>query len=467
MKKSINKRAVKFRPVHKRKHQFSWVDAFLNIPSFFHFIFIAILLIIAGILFFSSNNSVNNFYQDIKNSKLEPALVLRHDVFSDHYVNDLSINKDSSNFYYDNTVTAFTFVSDYSWQNSTSCSDSYCGLNYEDWNFAGQQIKKYCLDQGCLSLEDKELFFNNKDLKIPAEIVGELKSVNIYPLSKTWLLGFVFQDEEGERGLVYSFDGSSFKNLDSEQEFSFVSRSGFEGATFGFGGDDDNFLVMYGGYDFIAYQDVKGKKTDVSRFFGLKVSDGGFSPIAFKIDKGNDTVWYVCSLQEKKPRLIKLWQNSSDSIKGSLSFSEILLDKREKADSAWCRLNENNDLELLISHQGSYYGKIFKDNGFIQKDSLFISQDIASGRNINTATFNSLLACDDKFCDANVLRNLLQFKVSDDAKNFFEANLGEEISFSKEASGLYYSISAKAKNNDKNYSPWIDGLTAISYSFWN
>lgn len=467
MKKNIKKKTAKLRPARKKKSRSSWFEAFLSIPQFFHLVFIVILLIIVAFLFFSSGESGNNLYKDIKKDSSEPVAVLRHDVFSDHYVNDLVINKNASSFYYDNAATAFTFAPDYAWQDGANCSDAYCGLKPEDWNFAGQQVKRYCLSQNCLSLEGIKLFLNNREIKIPAEISGELRSVNVYPLSKTWLVGFVFRSESGEQGLAYSFDGRSFKNLDLKKEFPFVSRVGFEGASFGFGGDDDNFLVMYGGYDFIAYQDVKGHKTDVSRFFGLRVSDGGFNPIAFKINKGNDTVWYVCSLQEKEPRLIKLWQNSSDNIKGSLSLSEALLAKREKADSAWCRLNENNDLEIMISRQGSYYERIFKDNGFIQKDSVLVSKDIANGRAINNATFSSLLACDDEFCDAKTLDNLLQFTVSSDNKKFFKAELGQEINFPKGDKGLYYSISARAKNNDKNYSPWIDGLTAISYSFWD
>jgi hypothetical protein len=458
-------------PAKRISSRSSWMSALSDVPPFVHFLFIFILLITLFLLFiFSGSSNLNPLYKEAKKVSEEgKVLTLRHDVYGDHYVNDLAIDKNRTNFYYDNITTAFTFTPNYTWQDGDNCINSYCSLDPSDWNFPGVSEKEYCLNNNCLKLVDANLFFNEEELSIPGELKDkEIRNVNIYGLSDTWLIGFVFKDGDNrEKGLAYQFDGRNFINLDSKQEFPFVSREKFEGATIGFGGNRDNFLVMYGGYDFLGYQVVGNKKIDISRFLGLRVSGGGFSPVAIEKKEGDETIWYICSLEDKEPRLIKLWQNSSSSIKGSLSLTKILLEDREKASSAWCRLNNDNNLEVLISGQGRYYTKVLVDSGFIQKDSVLVTNNLVKKNiQLDSATFSSLLACDDVSCDSSVIKNSITFSVSSDGNNFVAGVLDKEIKFKENSTGLYYSLAAKSRPETRHYSPWIDGLTAISYAYW-
>ena len=453
----------------KSKNRFNFKSVLADIPPFVHFLVIFILLIILFLLFIFSGNGKSPLYKEAKRVSEEgKVLTLYHDVYGDHFVNDLAIDKKRTNFYYDNVSTAFMFSPNYVWESVRTCGDKYCGLDASSWHFPASNEKEYCLSSGCLRLQENDLFFNDTPLNYPNELTNkEIKKVSLYPLTESWLLGFVFIDGSTERGLAYQFNGGSFNNLDAVNQFPFVSDPNFQGASIGFGGSDDNFLVMYGGYYFSAYQVIDGQKVDVSRFFGLRVSDGGFAPIALKKEEGGETIWYVCSLEVSKPRLIKLWQNSSASIKGSLSFSKNILEDKERADYAWCRLDKNNNLEVIVGRGNQYYQKRFIDNGFLQKDGVLVTNNVISkNRQINTATFSNLLACDNKACDNGVLNSSLTFSVSGDGENFFAGRLDKEIKFPDKSSGIYFSLQAKSEAVNRHYSPWIDGLTAISYSYW-
>src|SRR5680860_1464063 len=155
--------------------------------------------------------------------------------------------------------------------------------------------------------------------------------------------------------------------------------------------------------------------------------------------------------------------------KGCLCFTKNILEDKEGADSAWCRASDNSgDLVVVIEKNGKYYQRLLQDNGFTQKQNYRIVTNnlLTEEGEIEKASFSSLLACDDKSCSADVLKNSLAFSVSGDANNYFPAKLDQKIEFPDNLSGLYWQIEAKGKEGNSDYSPWIDGLTAISYSYW-
>jgi hypothetical protein len=472
-KKTKNKKQI--RPAKADLGRSSWFQILGGIPPFAHFIFIFILIIILFLLFvFTNRNGTDSFYRAaLKELGEEKTKELHYNVYGDHFVNDLAIDTNLTNFYYDNITTAFIFSPQYNWLEKGFCQNSYCGLEALDWNFpkiGGDENSKYCIGEKCLEIVDKSIFLNGNEINVPSNIRDfEIKNINIYPLSSSWLVGFVFQDGALEKGRAYIFNGNSFSDLDPQDEFPFVSRENFNRASFGFGGDDDNYLVIYGGYDFLGYQVTNKKKVDISRFFGLRVSGGGFTPIAIKQENGNETVWYVCSLTENSPRLIKLWQNETDSIKGSLSLTAKILEDREKADSAWCRSGANlGELEVIISRGNNYYRRLLQDNGFEQKNNYrLVTRNLFSKNGeLEKVIFSNLLACDDKICGDEVAKNSLLFSVSGNGQDFFQAQLSKEIKLPDNSPGLYWKIETKGKADNNNYSPWIDGLTAISYSWW-
>jgi len=334
--------------------------------------------------------------------------------------------------------------------------------------------EEYCLTKGCLTITGTDLNYQKKKVAWPSELKKvQIINISVYSLKSDWLVGVVYKSDNKESGRAYRFNGRSFTNLDPKNSVSLVSRTSFEGARFGFGGDDDNFMVLYGGYDLLGYQVVGGQITNLQSFFSLRLADGGFSPMVIKQTRKTgtlpaETLWYICSRTASQPRLIKLWQNGSTSVKGVLSLTETLTQQAPGLASAWCRSGEApGEVIINVSQGGTNRQLILQDNGFSQTGeySLVTNNLFKEKGEIVSANFSGLLACDDKVCGAGVLNNSLDFYVSGDARQLKKTTLETDFVFPANSRGLYWKITAETKPDDANYSPWIDGLTAISYTW--
>ncbi len=475
MKRDVSKnKSNKKKNLKKKKSFTSFLDSLRNADIFTHVLIIIVLLLALFLMIFFKNQNTNSVYREAKKYKEDEInLRLKHNVYGDHFVNDLGINKDKSNFYFDKITTAYTYEPDYKLKDGGACSDIYCGNSPSAWSYAGVAYDdeiKYCLKNNCLSLKNNALVYDDKDLDLPSKIKDKkIKNISIYPLDSTWLVGFVFLDGGQEKGRAYSFDGKNYRDLDEDNRFPFVSLNDFPGARIGFGGDSDNYLVLYGGYKFLGYQVNNGNKYDISRFVGLRVSNGGFYPQAIKIEREDDTLWYLYSLDETKPRLIKLWQNGSKSIKGSLALGVSLLEEKENANSFLVRKGEGkNDLELILKKNDNYFKKYFIDNGFLQKNKYaLLSTNLLKKKGVfHEATFYSVLACGTNTCDNNIPSTDLKFSLLGDGDNYLPLEFNKAMSFPSSSNSLYWQIESGKKRNTKDYSPWIDGVTDVSYSWF-
>lgn len=484
----------------KKKKDKKVVSLLAKIPAAWLAAFLIILLVLSLvfiILLFWNSDKKEGERDDLAASStvVVNGQSLHQNVFGDHFSNELSIDKTQTNMTYDQETTAYTFTPRYEWRGGEFCSSSYCGEEAKDWSWpidqgavvvdnggsleAGglqpESPQEYCLNGKCLKVSGSTLYYRGRQIAIPAALKkAEIMSITIYPLQEDFLVGFVARTQEGsdfqEFGRAYRFNGSRFSDLDPDDSIPLRSRPGFFGAYFGFGGDDDNFLVMYGGYDFLGYQLTNGKKTDLGTFLGLRVSNGGFAPLAFRQSDN----WYICSRLNGRPRLIKLWQNGSGSIKGSLDLSQELLQSNGIV-SGWCRLGEGEGkLEIIAGQKAggiiTYRRFFFVDQGFRQdQDYQLVSANIFSGQGeVKQARWGGLLACDDAVCGPMTLEGdgRLRFSAGTKAGKLEAAKLGKDMVFSDPAPGLYWQIKATPKLEDSYYSPWIDGLTEVSYSWW-
>ncbi|MFA6514620.1 MAG: hypothetical protein WCT50_05080 [Patescibacteria group bacterium] len=430
-----------------------------HIPPMAHVIFFTILILGVFVILIFDQGLSQGLITSIKNVQIgnsQSKVVdkdIRYNIYGDHFVNDLSINTDQTTFYYDRAATAFTFLPLY------------------DFKEAGVGASEI-VQPDDVSLVNGALVFAGKKISLPADLINlkniEILNVTSYKLGNNWLVGIVFNLNEKESGRAYLFNGRGFINLDPKNLFPFDSRVGFPGAHFGFGGEVNNFVVLYGAYDLLGYQVVDEKLIDLKQFFSLRISDGGFSPLVIKQEMGDETNWYICSQTEGKPRFVKLWQNGSKSVKGVLSLTESLFGEKGIVDSAWCSAGKiPGEIEINIKQDGVYSKKIFQDNGFSQdKDYVLLTNNLfKDSGEILKAKFDGLIACDDGGCGAGVLNNSLSFSISGEGSKFKKISLGQEVIFPEATKNLYWKITAKTKNNRLNYSPWIDGLTSISYSW--
>ena len=120
-----------------------------------------------------------------------------------------------------------------------------------------------------------------------------------------------------------SFDGETYEPVDIPP---FTSR--YIG-TIGFGGGNGAFLVMYGAYEGQGYYvRLAAEPQNISRFFGTRVMSRGFRLSALRNASTGD--WYVFSVTDGLPKLIKLFTNGTDSIAGATDLTQLLFTTGER-----------------------------------------------------------------------------------------------------------------------------------------
>src|SRR5680860_718986 len=115
MKKINNENKNGSRSAKANLRQSSWLKKIGNIPPFAHVILIVILLLIVFLLFTINKRKDSSplYLEALKYSEENSELTLHHNVFGDHFVNNLFINNKNTNFYYDNITTAYIFKPQY------------------------------------------------------------------------------------------------------------------------------------------------------------------------------------------------------------------------------------------------------------------------------------------------------------------------------------------------------------------
>ncbi|MDP2933314.1 MAG: hypothetical protein Q8N81_04245, partial [bacterium] len=244
----------------------------------------------------------------------------------DSFANDKYIDSDQTTLYYDETAAAYFFPPDYVFEeaNFSSGSDPDAenrnAINGASLNvFEGPYGDKRCLADHCLEQKGNNLFFDNQKLSLPDGLADRnIAAVSIGSLTKRWLVGVTVKNENNYEGLVYGFDGQNFFRLLTPAP---IVSPHF--GILGFGGGENNFLVIYGAYKGIAYHFQGDTVADISRFFDIRVMNGGFkAEVLFTAFESNIN-WYVYSSTLYHPVLIKLWQNRGTEIAGEMVLNDL------------------------------------------------------------------------------------------------------------------------------------------------
>lgn len=283
------------------------------------------------------------------------------DTFASGYLVDL----EKTNLYLDYFSNAAFYPPIYSLEEINN--NSLTNLSVSDFNFnkfgdseADNFYTKRCLKNNCLESKERELFYNGKKLEYPVEMkTKNVVLVSLGAVDDSWFLGFTTKDSEYS-GFVYSFDGQNFKRILENKNI----LSPYFGI-FGFGGSEDDFLVIYGAQKGIAYRVQSQKITDISRFFDFRIMNKGFHPEVIKVENKYVTNWYIFSLSFGHPTLIKLWQNSNKDITGEMFYQDIWL-SGEDSTSLYLFKNDNEKISLLLKSRKdeNLKLKMFNDFGF-------------------------------------------------------------------------------------------------------
>ena len=191
--------------------------------------------------------------------------------FFDTFSGDGFIDTRQSTLYQDKPATALIFPPDYDWLGGADVDPRlierfqsfFDAMTVND--FHGPYTDTRCLAAGCLTENGNSLAFNGQTVLLPNEVLSpDLLAISIASLSSRWVVGFTLRNGQNFRGLTYYFDGTTFTPL---KAFPGVNSQYF--GLYGFGGTDDDFLAIYGGYQGIAYRIRGDQATDVGQFFDI------------------------------------------------------------------------------------------------------------------------------------------------------------------------------------------------------
>ncbi len=425
----------------------------------------------------SAQNNINNFGQaNTPNStepRPEPKLgydennnPLFFSSFFDSFAADFLIDKTQTSLYRDNLATAIYFEPDYTWEVATTAQtnnnkNKFTSLKANDFSAAALISDRRCLGESCLKQKGTKLFYNDKPLLFPKEVKeSEIAAISIGTIASHWTVGLTLKEGSNYRGRVYFFDGLIFSPLVFSDNSETISSPYF--GLFGFGGEESDYLIIYGAYKGIAYRFLNSEPTDISSFFDIRVMLGGFRPEIIKVKNDQYSNWYIYSGSLGRTQLIKLWSDNSDKISGEVVFKDIFSISDEAAHFSILS-NNSNEISLLaqIKRSGLDYWQVFSDHGFknqtpgilvfspVTYDSGLIIKQIA-----NVSLGSQFLPCLDQ-----------KLSFSFDGKDWQTALVGQDLSqkFTLQAvNKLFLRVDFPAQTN-KFFSPF---LAEVSFDFY-
>ncbi len=360
-------------------------------------------------------------------------------VTAEPFFNPLLIDAAKTNMQLDDVVTAMTFLPVYTFKKQKNCTNSFCGISVNQT----QELRE----------QDGQLYYKDNLIDLPTELKDkQISNFTFSLLEKKWVMGVVTVENGKEVGYVYLFDGKNMEALiTSDTEHQIKTQYDFKTGSISAGGSDNQFIILYSGYEGLGYLYNKGAWQDLSQYFGLRVTNGGFKARILRGGSGNTANWYICSDTTDKPRLIKLWQNNSVNIQGSISLSKIL-----EEGTAICSLKGNRELNIARSFAGEDSLFSFVDKGF-NNSHAYHYQSI----NLSNFTDKRIVNVELKEYSINAPVNLYSLAVSNDAIKW-QSNSDNDYKFEDSTSTAFY-VKADFKTRDAEYSPWFSKINLISY----
>ena len=402
----------------------------------------------------------------------------------DHFSSFAYLDKNKTDMILDSSVSALVFPPIFSLELIGDGSDLLNSSlrSKERWIFS--EAKEFCAlspVNNCLEVKnEREVFYNGRKIDLPQSLNGEkIKRVDASFLSSKFVLSFIVEAEENqERAYAYFFNGRRYSPLitkDSDEKI--ISQYGRGDGIMVAGGSDDEFILFYNGYEARAYYYQAGKLSDISKFFGLRVSDGGFYPHIIKQGEGVNALWYILSFSEKKSRLIKLWQNASLEIKGAYDFSYIFKDfsalkllafrasPDERGELEFIFSVDENNHSLSLKNSGTW---LFKDGGFDNsKERRAFSLNLNDKKAYVKKAYIEMISFNTGFgSDASAGNRIsslapeLYFLGSDLKK--IPAQINQEIFFDPTNREFYWEAVFKPASSSE-YSPFFESISSLYY----
>jgi len=358
--------------------------------------------------------------------------------FTDLFSGMSWINLVSTTMYQDKKEDAFMLPPVFKWQKLNQPISSVGFVNKEA---DGSLLK--CIGNNCLSVFEDNLFFNGKKISIPGRLNRKnIAGVSVGVLSTKWVAGFVSTNGSSTYNIsIFTFDGNNFSDVTADGTDLFTSAYA---GTLGFGGNDDNWIAIYGAYQGSAYRFRKSgdryEAEDISKYFNIRVEAGGFEPsIIGPVTKpsGSESIenWYVWSLTANDPTLVKIFGVSGGNIIGAIDFRDEILPGAPMGASFKLNSSSENSiaLEALVTDekniQESY---LFTDYGFDRSKQYKVVSVNGSSYPwpVGVATISS--------SGINENGAKVKFFMSSNDTDWTPASLGEETQLDRKQPGLFW-----------------------------
>lgn len=395
----------------------------------------------------------------------EQLLSGRLNSFGDNFSGLAYINQEETDMFWDETITAFTLPPVYDVRQQNECAEPDCGLSR-----ATIDPVSVCLAAGCLQkTADLRLLFNNRELRLPPPVSGEtLSSITLFALGNRWLIGLVSGPSTEERGWVYVFDGLAFSPLITDDSaYQIKPRFQRGGGRIAFGGSEDDFIILYAGYDGKAFRVRASAIEDISKFFGLRVTDGGFMPQILKIGAGQDSIFYVCSVTANKPKLIKIWSKDALNSAGALDFSSLLFRNNWRPDSILCAISDGAKRQLAVAsaYNNAYSLWSVRDQGFDHSQSRQVTS-INLNRQAKEQVKAAVVADFGLETLSGCPGSGATVYLANQAATFAEVNPYLWHGFGEVGTEIYWRV-VFYPEGDNYDSPWLDHINRLDYLFAN
>ena len=406
-----------------------------------------------------SPNSPPTLPSNLPPNVLDPSLTFGS--FYDTFSSDAGLDLTKTDLYQDKIATAMFFPPDYEWQSApadtvASLKSYVDAVNLNDFN--GPYKDRRCLGDNCLEQDNNDLYYNGQHLFLPDGLRStDVLAVSIATVGQRWLVGFTLKDGSKYQGQVFYLDGATGAGANGAKftalDLPTISSSYF--GLFGFGGEENDFLIIYGAYKGIAYRVQPDKITDLSSFFDIRVMNGGFKAEAFKTVYQDNINWYVFSSTTSRPQLIKLWQNQTPDIAGEASFADLLFSPTTES-AVFKPLEAKADRITLLAKVRSDNvdsWQTFTDRGFKNTNPgtlVFNPISRAAG-----ATFSLQKIATSRLDIDAASGEAVKLWFSADGQNWREVPAGENIDFTTPALNNFFLKVTFNASAAKFYSPFL------------
>jgi hypothetical protein len=372
-----------------------------------------------------------------------------------------NIDETKTSLYFDKTSTAIFFLPDYEWKDGAiEAGDSGDSLNAIKFNsFNGPYEDERCLGKNCLEQKGNNLYYNGRSFAHPAGVRNlDIAAVSIGALQDRWLVGYTIKTKDGYEGQVFYFNGWKFTKIALPEP---IASTYF--GLLGFGGEEKDFLVIYGAYQGLAYRVRDDKAISLDKFFGLRVMDKGFKPEAIKVTVGSNINWYIYSRTAGHPQFIKLWQNGGQEIVGEEAFPNLFIGYETAALALQSASSDEIVLKMeLTDKKGNRFAKMFTDRGFKNsQEGILTTLPITHDGNKSEIVIKKIVRSRLDIDWASRLS--ARFLFSPDGVKWQNIPLGENLDFVTPKLSAYFLRVILSPSDNKFYSPFVSGISFDYY----